>query len=158
MNRHMLILLAVTWALFAASVTGYLVRTEESDPPARVFLENTGGRVVFAHAGHVADYGLECVECHHDDTGAEQPVPCGVCHPKAFDDSFRGGHFAAFSDRSHCLRCHASDPDVETPAERPDPEWIPVRTDAFHEQCLGCHESMGGPVGEDACDQCHAGM
>ncbi len=32
---------------------------------------------------------------------------------------------------------------------------MPGRTDAFHGQCMGCHEQMSGPWGKDACNQCH---
>lgn len=33
---------------------------------------------------------------------------------------------------------------------------IPGRMDAFHGQCMGCHEKLGkGPFGKDKCAQCH---
>jgi hypothetical protein len=29
------------------------------------------------------------------------------------------------------------------------------RTDAFHTQCMGCHEEFGAGPTQDACNQCH---
>jgi len=158
LSKQTLLVLVVTGALFLASVVGYVGQSESSDPPVRVFLDNTGGRVVFGHLAHVEDYGLECEDCHHDGEAFERPMECGACHPKAFDEAFAQNHQQAFSDPEQCLRCHYDDPATEAPEDRPDPYWIAVRADAFHSQCMGCHESMGGPAGDESCNQCHAGM
>ena len=46
-----------------------------------------------------------------------------------------------------CTVCHVK--------KTPD-KLIPGRMDAFHGQCMGCHEKLGkGPFGKDKCAQCH---
>lgn len=159
MNKHLLAILGVTGALFLASATGYLMPVTANGAPARVLLDNTGGRVVFTHLVHAQDYGLDCDECHHDGGDPDHPVPCGACHPAAFDEAWAASHPKQFANKELCLRCHDSDPSAGvTPEEKPDPSWIPVRADAFHSQCMDCHESLGGPAGDDSCKSCHAGM
>ncbi len=55
-----------------------------------------------------------------------------------------------------CSRCHAGAPAPDRPPDRPDVTHVPLRADAFHGQCLGCHEQMGaGPSGEKSCNACH---
>ncbi|MGE4292418.1 MAG: cytochrome c3 family protein [Desulfovibrio sp.] len=159
MNKHLLAILGVTGALFLASAVGYILPAPADGPPARVILDNTGGRVVFAHLVHAQDYGLDCADCHHDEGDPERPVPCGACHPAAFDASWAAEHPKSFADKKMCLRCHDKDPSGGVaPEDKPDASWIPVRTEAFHSQCMGCHESMSGPAGDGSCKSCHAGI
>ncbi|MEF2145405.1 MAG: cytochrome c3 family protein [Desulfovibrionaceae bacterium] len=159
MNKRYMPILIVTGALLLAALAGPLLSAPAEQPPARVLFDNTGGRVIFAHTVHVDDYGLECGECHHDEGDPAKPVPCGACHPASFDESWKHDHPSFFPNKDMCLRCHDSDPSGGvTPDNRPDTDWLPVRADAFHGQCMGCHDSMGGPTGEQECKSCHAGM
>lgn len=155
-NRYFIISAAVG-LLFAGAVAGYAIPVERQEVPARVILDNTGGRVVFAHGLHAGDYGAECEDCHHDGVEGERYLPCGACHPAEFDETFRTGHPKAFPDQAACLRCHDEAPTGPLAADtRPDIESIPTRGEAFHALCTGCHEESGGPFGDDACYQCHA--
>ncbi|MBF0390137.1 MAG: cytochrome c3 family protein [Desulfamplus sp.] len=58
-----------------------------------------------------------------------------------------------------CLDCHHNIEDDEVYSckechEATGDEGMPSRTDAFHEQCIGCHNEKGaGPV---ECNSCHA--
>lgn len=65
-----------------------------------------------------------------------------------------------------CEDCHHEDTDLDPPLacgechlpQAPDPDLL-ARTDAFHQQCMECHEqSDAGPFGENSCNQCHAGL
>lgn len=156
-NRYIPITLILA-VLAGAAVAGFLAPTVAQEVPAREILDNKGGRVIFTHQVHAEDYGFECSDCHHDDIGQETPISCGSCHPRAFDETFRTEHQKAFSTEDACLRCHDDVPEEPTLAEedRPSIEDIPLRTDAFHRQCMDCHEENGGPYGSESCYQCHA--
>lgn len=157
MQNRYFIISAIVALLFAGAVVGYAIPVEKQEVPARVILDNTGGRVVFAHKVHAEEYGFDCEDCHHDGVDGETYLPCGACHPTEFDERFRADHPKAFPDREACLRCHDVVPEGPLSAEeRPDAEFIPVRGEAFHALCVGCHEENGGPFGDDACYQCHA--
>ena len=158
MNKRYVPILALVAALLVVAVAGFLLPEGKQDVPARIVLDNTGGRVIFTHQVHVEDYGLDCTDCHHDDIGQDRPLACGTCHPAAFDKKFRAEHQKAFPSDEACLRCHSEVPKGElAPEDRPDTDFMPTRADAFHQQCQSCHEDMGsGPYGKDACYQCHA--
>ncbi|GAB7022384.1 hypothetical protein JCM12178A_09420 [Salidesulfovibrio brasiliensis] len=122
-----------------------------------MILDNTGGRVIFTHQAHTEEYGFDCADCHHDGIGQDEPISCGSCHPAAFDETFRAEHQKAFPDEEACLRCHYDVPGEELAEDnRPDTDFIPTRADAFHGQCMTCHEEFGGPYGDDTCYDCHA--
>ncbi|WP_338666575.1 cytochrome c3 family protein [Pseudodesulfovibrio methanolicus] len=157
MQNRYFIISSVVALLFAGAVVGYAIPVEKQEVPARVILDNTGGRVVFAHRVHAEDYGSACDDCHHDGLEGEAYLPCGTCHPAEFDETFRAEHQKAFPDRKACLRCHDEVPTGPLAEDaRPDIESIPTRGEAFHTLCMGCHEENGGPFGDDACYQCHA--
>lgn len=158
MKSRYLPIAAILVVLLGVALVGYVAKPAKSDTPTRVVLDNNGGRVIFTHAAHVEEYGLECADCHHDDIeDQEAPLACGTCHPPAFDADFRAEHQKAFSTEDACLRCHDDTPTVPLDDDnRPYVEDIPTRADAFHQQCMSCHEEYGGPFGEDSCYQCHA--
>ena len=59
-------------SLMAVSLGGYLL-TETPEPmPARILMQNAGGRVVFDHAGHIGKYDIACIDCHHDAASSEK--------------------------------------------------------------------------------------
>jgi len=148
----------VAVALCAVAMIGYSQPPKAQEVPPRVLLDNNGGRVIFTHAAHAQDYGYECADCHHDGVEGARPLPCGSCHPAAFDENFKANHAKAFPSRDYCGRCHDTDPVPGMPAEdRPDPDMLLTRSDAFHGQCMGCHKGLdAGPYGEDSCATCHA--
>lgn len=155
-KRYVSITVFVAVMLLVA-VGGYLRPQAKQSAPARVVMDNSGGRVIFTHQAHAQDYGFECADCHHDNIGQEQPLACGSCHPSAFDEKFRAGHQKVFSNEEACMRCHYETPKAPLAAEdKPDTENIPTRADAFHGQCMSCHEQSGGPYGKDSCYACHA--
>ena len=110
-------------------------------------LANLFGPVTFDHAMH-ADLAGNCAECHHHTLGGA-PVNdnCARCH---------GANRPAQSVA--CRDCH--------PLERFEAAYLakleanpkvyhtgrPGLKGAFHQKCLGCHQSLGGPTG---CEDCH---
>ncbi len=157
-NRYIPITVIVA-ALCVAAAAGYVLFPEgKREVPVRVVMENAGGRVIFSHQAHIQEYGFECTDCHHDDIGQDTFLACGTCHPKAYDEKFLAEHQKNFPDKEACLRCHDEIPEGPTlPVEdRPSTEDIPLRIDAFHSQCMSCHEENGGPTEDDSCYECHA--
>ncbi|MFZ5773888.1 MAG: cytochrome c3 family protein [Thermodesulfobacteriota bacterium] len=73
-----------------------------------IFMENTGGKVVFSHEAHVEGMGLSCQSCHPKPfTTVKQHKPatmkamgqgasCGACHNGT----------KAFSVKGDCAKCH----------------------------------------------------
>lgn len=103
--------------------------------------------VVLDHAMH-ADIA-ECAVCHHQTTGKpEAGSRCANCHA--------GNETNA---PVACRACHEADPfsAAALAAKEADSERYhvdkPGLKGAYHLNCLGCHEQMGGPVG---CQDCHA--
>lgn len=153
-NRHVPMAVIVA-ALVAVAVAGYAAGDPKPDVPPRVLFDNGGGRVVFDHATHAQDLGYECADCHHDVVDDARPLACGTCHPKEFGPKFAKEHQTAFPSDAYCARCHDGDPHAAG-AELPDTDMIPLRSDAFHGQCMGCHQSEdAGPYGDDSCTSCH---
>jgi hypothetical protein len=71
---------------------------------------------------------------HHSEAG--YGLACGECHhtlaPHEYDQA------------GSCIECHALESDDED---------MPNRADAFHQQCIACHQEYGaGPID---CSECH---
>ncbi|NDV20574.1 cytochrome C [Pseudodesulfovibrio sp. JC047] len=79
-----------------------------------------------------------CADCH-DDLYALGITGCSNCHTR------RAQHAGSTAPQP-CSRCH------DTPLN----ELTPTSMDAYHQQCMRCHENEGkGPFGDDTCSQCH---
>lgn len=88
---------------------------EAGDEPLRLMLQNSGGKVLFTHAGHVSDYADDCETCHHE-MGDTYSCSSSDCHEKKGDEEkpSRGDAF-----HKQCKECHE---DMSGPTE-----------------CAGCH-------------------
>jgi len=103
--------------------------------------------VLFDHVMHTDV--AECAVCHHQTTGqAESGSRCVRCHA--------GNETNA---PVACRACHEAEPFSaealrvkEADSERYHVDK-PGLKGAYHLNCLGCHEQMGGPSG---CQDCHA--
>lgn len=108
---------------------------------------------LFDHDAHSYDFGFSCTECHHemDDFGMD-PQRCSDCH----EASGSGMSQLTMGEAAHqsCIDCHdAMGGPVE--ADCSSCHGPRGRTDAFHDQCMGCHEDEGkGPIEAD-CVGCH---
>jgi len=92
--------------------------------------ENTRGPVMFPHEYHMGDF--DCLDCHHEyDENGENILD----------------EYDLEQDNPDilCGACH-------NPKEKID------RMEAFHYQCMGCHNNVkkiDGPAGPTMCGECH---
>jgi hypothetical protein len=80
-----------------------------------------------------------CKNCHEDifDKGFNG---CSDCHAKKDMKKHEGTY-------SPCLKCHQG---------KKIKQLMPARMNAFHKQCLSCHQELKkGPFGENSCNKCH---
>ena len=128
--------------LFVAGVLSYAYTAFSAKPPAepvRIMFKSVAGNVLFSHKIHTADsgYAVSCFDCHHhpaEDEASQRA--CGDCHQKPVE----AGVFP-----ESCADCHEKD-------EIEDSE-ITKKGDAFHVQCIACHQEVGaGPL---ECSECH---
>ncbi len=72
-------ILLISCILALAGIAGYLMPPLTEANPTRVLMQNTGGRVVFAHLAHSTPGGAygdsSCAACHHELTIGGPPVP-----------------------------------------------------------------------------------
>jgi len=146
-KKHRLIIYGVAIQLLLVAIVCYAAfPTPAPDEPIRLMYQTNAGKVLFDHQTHasVNGYALACLDCHHLHDGEEiEPVSCGLCHlPK------QEGAKPVYPES--CFDCHDDESDME------DPDTL-NRPDAFHKQCIECHEEYGaGPGGgSDNCSKCH---
>ena len=110
-------------------------------------LANHYQAVSFDHASHV-EMTESCAEGHHHGTGA--PVVndnCARCHSDSQPVAVVG-----------CVACHPREPFSAEYLNQQDRDRFRYHRDkpglkaAYHQNCLGCHEQVGAPVG---CQDCH---
>lgn len=132
----------------------------------------------FSHEKHAEDYAEDdCQACHHDESVEPEPQACSDCHEKEpLKDipSLKDANHAKCADCHEdfydkgvkgCTSCHTRE---EAPKAAPAPQpcsschsepveqLVPTTTNAFHGQCMSCHENQdAGPFGDDSCYQCH---
>ncbi len=143
-KKHRLITYGVAVHLLLIAIVCYAAfPVNKPEQPLRLMYHTNAGKVLFDHQAHSSANGiaLDCFDCHHhppDDK--EALVACGQCH-KA--DPEKG------IIPEECLNCHDAS-DIE------DSEY-PKESDAFHQQCIQCHEQYGGGPGEgpENCSKCH---
>ena len=144
-KKHRMIMYGIAIQLLLISIICYAAFPVQAPPePIRIMYYTNAGRVLFDHQTHasVNGYALNCLDCHHLHGGEEiAPVACGTCHP--------GGKKVTKFPES-CFDCHDDAAEIENPD-------ILKRSDAYHQQCIGCHEQYGaGPgPGPKNCSKCH---
>lgn len=120
-DKESKVVLGIAVVLLVIGVACYSVfAVRLPDEPVRLMFPGTAGNVLFTHALHADDYGVDCDTCHHN----------------LEDDEIY-----------NCSECH--EPGVT--GEDADPMG---RTDALHDQCIGCHDEEG--AGPTECSACHA--
>jgi hypothetical protein len=124
--------------LFVGVLSYTVFSAEKPETPVRVMFKSATGKVLFDHKTHTGDngYGLNCKDCHHHPLEEEADLStCGKCHIQGQAESLPVS----------CQDCHEAD-------EIEDTEMV-KRGDAFHGQCIGCHQEFGaGPID---CAECH---
>jgi hypothetical protein len=125
--------------LFVGAISYAAFPVQQPEEPVRVMFESVSGKVLFTHKTHAADagYGIACQECHHHPEEDDVDLrACKDCHQVPQEDQ---------PVSQACLDCH-SDGEVD------DTEMVKT-SDAFHSQCIGCHEDYG--EGPQECSACH---
>lgn len=128
------------------------------------------------HDTHAEDYATACTDCHHDTDIEAEPGACNQCHGEKAEDATpslrdavhskcEGCHVDMYEAKLEgCHECHEVLPGKVEGAQPAcnschyDTDEIPLasRMDAYHGQCMGCHEeSDKGPFGDESCKSCH---
>ncbi len=98
--------------------------------------------VVFNHEAHT-EYASDCLDCHHD--YEEGDMSNNTLDESLLEDNYPDENvilnMMPESDLGEvkCASCH-------------NYKAKTVSQDAFHLQCIGCHEKDGGPL---LCGECH---
>ncbi len=137
-------------AVAVLAVSAPLAFSAWANGPETVELDSLAqyyGPVTFDHAMH-ADLAESCADCHHHTTGTEPTnATCARCHTESDEASAIA-----------CKDCHSEQPFSAASLKEIEnnPQLYhtgkPGLKGAYHQNCLGCHESMGGPTG---CQDCH---
>jgi hypothetical protein len=145
---HMKGLLLLMMSLFL-SVSAYAAM-DASDAPDSITIDAIAKYyepVEFDHAMHT-ELADDCSVCHHHSTGnGTSDIYCSRCHSDYQE-----------LDRVSCQDCHAVD-SFSAEAINRQGQLDLYHSDmlglkgAYHQNCLGCHQEMDGPVG---CEDCHA--
>jgi len=72
------------------------------EQPVRLMFQNAAGKVLFTHAVHAQDYGITCLDCHHN-IEDDETYSCKECHQATGD-----GRMLSRTDAFHakCSGCH----------------------------------------------------
>ncbi len=141
---------------------------------------------IFDHDMHT-DIASDCTDCHHGVAIEQEPASCGTCHEQAGPTDPAGKDIPNLRDAVHprctpchqdlfdqglagCASCHSHKDelrrDLDSPLrchrchDTPQSELVPTRKQAFHGQCVGCHERRRkGPYRNQPevkdCGRCH---
>ncbi len=143
--QRTLCIIAVGSALFWSGL-GYAM--DASDAPEVITmdsLENHYDPVEFNHLEHTEM--AACTDCHHHTLGIPPTnESCVKCHENSPE-----------ADVLSCGDCHLTDRfGIEALATLDDPQLYhrgtPGLKGAYHLNCVGCHQEVGGPIG---CEDCH---
>jgi hypothetical protein len=98
--------------------------------------------VAFTHEIHMGDFG--CLDCHHRYENGENVLDEGELMDVEPDEIIMLNEPSLEEPGDiKCASCHNGDKKITKISSR----------DAFHRQCIGCHEEMAqGPV---LCGECH---
>lgn len=131
-------------------VAGLAVATVGGDPiPETIEFRSEIGSVEFPHRAHAEDFGVECVECHHETNAAPLELP----HPHYFEDGWkecRKCHHESGSG-AQARSCSACHPDA--PFSVAD-ETLSSKV-VIHRSCWTCHETGRGAEASSQCGSCH---
>lgn len=137
-------------AFLAVFTLAPILDSGAENPPDSITLDSIAKLyegVVFDHAMHVG-VADSCATCHHHGTGAPvQDENCARCHSGSEKKAIVA-----------CQECHSSQPFSAASVNLKEKDIKRYHRDkpglkgAYHQNCLGCHEEMGGPTG---CEDCH---
>ena len=140
----------ITVLCLVAAVVGYLKKPATSaEVPLKVLLDNTGGKVVFAHAEHNRKFKIACGECHHEQRSPKDKVlACETCHVKEFDEQFAAEHMNAIPEKN-CVQCHHTVGGINFDHDA-------HASDYAGDDCTACHHDASIEPEPQNCADCHA--
>ncbi len=127
-KRELQIAYGMAIILFIVGFISFAAFSAKSpEQPLRLMLKCAAGKVFFDHQTHISDTGYG--------------MSCLDCHHELEEGYTK-------EDIQPCGECHEAESDDED---------VPKRMDAFHNQCLGCHQDYeAGPgSGPEECKLCH---
>lgn len=142
MRQIMITMFGILLVLGAAGVTA------AQDPPKTVTIDRLSqlfAPVTFDHLMH--QDVASCARCHHHTTGDAAEPQCAGCH--------QGRKVATVA----CRDCHVVESFSAAALNEKEKDRSRYHIDkpglkgAYHRNCFGCHEEVGGPLG---CEDCHA--
>lgn len=149
MQRRYLPIFILTGILFAAALVGYLIPADSADPPARVLMDNKGGKIILSHERHADTLAQNCARCHHTSGKSQTPLPCSDCHVKKFDENFLIDHQESFA-KEQCAVCHHAPSTTAEMFSHDDHE-----TDYAENDCQACHHDESIEPEPQSCSECH---
>ncbi|MFO7965017.1 MAG: cytochrome c3 family protein [Desulfobacterales bacterium] len=139
-KKEMRLAYGLAVVLFVVGVFSYAAFSKRApEEPIRLMFETSAGSVLFLHKTHTvpSGYGISCFDCHHHPQEDESAIrSCGDCH---------GPEEAEATQIEACMECHYAD-------EIEGLEMV-KRSDAFHSQCIECHDDF--EKGPTECAGCH---
>lgn len=127
------------------------ITMDATDAPDEIEIEELSKlykKVTFAHKTHTDMLSDNCALCHHHTTGKViESANCVKCHKNS-----------AEAATVSCKDCHPKNRFDATYIKEISADLTRYHTDkpglkaAYHLNCMGCHKTMGGPVG---CQDCH---
>lgn len=105
--RHQWAFWIALFLVAAGAVGTRALAPEEPEEPYRMMFVGKAGNVLFDHATHVEEYGLDCSSCHHNLEDDDEIYTCSECHailPEDLDDE----DMLTQTDALHaqCITCH----------------------------------------------------
>ncbi len=130
MNRKGWTLLATVCTLIAVAVFAQGQEDVFSINNKTIFMRKTRAAVTFPHALHQGLEEFSCLDCHHRYENGK--------NVREFMDLEEG------NETIRCAYCHRGGKELQN---------------AYHSQCIGCHERsvrQGKPSGPRLCGECHS--
>lgn len=129
-----------------------LSKSDGPEIPVVVRIPSAVGEVVFLHQKHIADRGMQCVDCHHQINAKKLETP----HPDYLSSSWincktcHSASAAATQAVYTCSACHRN-----TPTSIAD-ETLSAKV-VVHKQCWKCHPVSTAKDASASCELCHSG-
>lgn len=120
-------------------------------PPSEIKFRSSVGEVTFPHQMHIKDFGVNCVECHHQINATKLNTP----HPEYLKSSW-----------INCKTCHSESGKTQqvyacSECHRTNPKNIADETLSakvvIHKSCWKCHPASTGKEASTSCEKCHTG-
>lgn len=117
--------------------------------PAEIIFHASVGEVTFPHQLHIKEFGVKCVECHHQINANKLITPhpdylqsswinCITCHSES------GKEQQVYA----CSKCHRSNP------KNIADETLSAKV-VIHKSCGKCHPAGAGKGASMSCGKCH---